>query len=66
MVWGTSCIVLTWVVVIQFYPKSCNSVVVLSVLKWENVTPVLKVSRIFNTFVITDTGYINHTIQKAT
>ena len=31
-----------------------------------SVTPVLKESRIFNTYVITDTGYINHTIQKTT
>jgi len=30
------------------------------------VTPVLKVSRILNTFVKTGTGYINHTIQKTT
>ena len=29
-----------------------------------NVTPVLKESRIFNTYVINDTGYINHTIRK--
>jgi len=28
------------------------------------VTPVLKVSRMFNTYVITDTGYINHTMRK--
>jgi len=30
------------------------------------VTPVLKESRIFNMYVITDTGYINHTIRKTT
>ena len=30
------------------------------------VTPVLKESRIFNTYVKTDTGYINHTIRKTT
>jgi len=32
----------------------------------QHVTPVLKVSRILNTLVKTDTGYINHTIQKTT
>jgi len=31
---------------------------------FELVTLVLKVSRIFNTYVITDTGCINHTIRK--
>ena len=31
-----------------------------------SVTPVLKESRIFNTYVITDTGYINHTMRKTT
>ena len=29
-----------------------------------NCKPVLKVSRIFNTYIITDTRYINHTIRK--
>jgi len=33
-------------------------------IKKRDVTPVLKVSRIFNTYVITDTGYINHTMRK--
>ena len=28
------------------------------------VTSALKVSRIINMYVITDTGYINHTIRK--
>jgi hypothetical protein len=32
MVWGTYCIVFTRVIVIQFYPRSCNFIVVLSVL----------------------------------
>ena len=29
-----------------------------------SVTSALKESRIINTYVITDTGYINHTIRK--
>jgi len=30
MVWETFCIVFIWVIVIHFYPKSCNSICVLS------------------------------------
>jgi len=32
MVWKTCCILFTWVVVIQFYLRSCNFIGVLSVL----------------------------------
>jgi len=45
----------------QKLSKSINPLITIDV-----VTPVLIVSRILNTFVKTDTGYINHTIQKTT